>query len=197
MPPVECWIFLTLVSTTNWPPATTAPDRVEVAAHRPMVPPKRAIMATPPMVDRRRIRWWTEVSSGSLNDQHLTNLSQVSGGRPAPAAGAGCRRRIAFHDGLQDLVARSDGLDAALFHDGDLVDLAERGRAVGDDDDDAAALPHREDGLVQGLVAGAVEAGIGLVEHDQERVAVEGAGKRDALALAAREEAPPSPMRVS
>ena len=88
---------------------------------------------------------------------------------------------------MQDLVARSDGLDAALFHDGDLVDLAERGRAVGDDDDDAAALPHREDGLVQGLVAGAVEAGIGLVEHDQERVAVEGAGERDALALAARE----------
>ena len=38
------------------------------------------------------------------------------------------------------------------------------------------------------LVSGAVEARVRLVEHDEEGVAVESAGQRDTLALAARED---------
>src|SRR3712207_7099861 len=40
MPPVGCWTFLTLVSTTTWPVAMTAPDRDVVAAQTPK-PPNR------------------------------------------------------------------------------------------------------------------------------------------------------------
>ena len=39
----------------------------------------------------------------------------------------------------------------------------------------------------QRLLAGGVEIGVGLVEHDQRRVAEEGARQRDALLLAARQ----------
>jgi len=34
--------------------------QVDLQTAAKIVPPKRAIMATPPMVDLRRIRWWTE-----------------------------------------------------------------------------------------------------------------------------------------
>ena len=97
------------------------------------------------------------------------------------------RRGVTFHDRLQDFVARAESLDAALLHDADEIHVAEGGGAVGDDDHDAAAFAHRQNGAVQGLVAGAVEAGIGLVEDDQEGIAVERTGERHALALAARE----------
>ena len=56
-----------------------------------------------------------------------------------------------------------------------------------DDDHDAAALAHAEDGAAQRLVALGVEIGIGLVEHHQERIAVERARERDALRLAGRQ----------
>src|SRR5918993_600461 len=76
------------------------------------------------------------------------------------------RRRdiVALHDGLQDLVPRSDGLDAPAVHDRDEVDVPERRRTMGDDDHDAAALAHRQDRLIERFVAGAVEARIRLVE---------------------------------
>ena len=64
-------------------------------------------------------------------------------------------------------------------------------------DDDAAALAHAEDCLRERLVAVGVEIGIGLVEHDQERVAVERARERDALALAGGEHPSDSPIWVS
>jgi hypothetical protein len=37
----------------NWPGAITAPERLEVAAHNPIVPPKRVIIATPVRAERR------------------------------------------------------------------------------------------------------------------------------------------------
>ena len=42
-----------------------------------------------------------------------------------------------------------------------------------------------------------VEIGVRLVEHDQERIAVERPRQRDALALAADRTPPPSPIGVS
>jgi hypothetical protein len=43
-----------------------------------------------------------------------------------------------------------------------------------------------------------IEVGVWLVEHDQERVAVEGARQRDALGVARpTSTAPPSPILVS
>ena len=50
-------------------------------------------------------------------------------------------------------------------------------------DHDPAARAHAENGLGERLLAFGIEIGIGLVEHDQERLAVERARERDALPL--------------
>ena len=50
--------------------------------------------------------------------------------------------------------------------------------------DNALARPHADNGARERLVAFGVEIGVGLVEHDQERVAVERARERNALRLA-------------
>ena len=67
------------------------------------------------------------------------------------------------------------------------IDSGNCARAMRDDHDDAVALPHAEDRARQGFVALGIEIRIGLVEHDQERIAIERAGKRDALRLAGRQ----------
>ena len=72
---------------------------------------------------------------------------------------------------LQDFLLRPELLLAALGHDQSMVDAGDRARAMGDHHDDAAARAHAEDGVRQRLVAFGVEIGIGLVEHDEERIA--------------------------
>ena len=81
----------------------------------------------------------------------------------------------------------AEGGDAAVDHGERHVDAFERARPVRDDDGDAAAPAHRQDRLGQRRVALGVEVGVGLVEDDEERVAIERAGERDALALAGGE----------
>ncbi len=54
-------------------------------------------------------------------------------------------------------------------------------------DHDAAARAYFHNRLGQRLVALGVEVGIRLVEHHEERIAIERARERDALALAGRE----------
>ena len=69
----------------------------------------------------------------------------------------------------------------------DVVANGEHRRPVRDQHDDGAARLEVGDGLAQGQLALVVEIGVRLVEHDQERVAIERARQRDALALSARE----------
>ena len=64
------------------------------------------------------------------------------------------------------------------------------------DDGEAAALAHAEDGPRQGRFAIRVEVGVWLIEHDQERIAIERAGQRHALLLTGRQPAPCSPIMV-
>jgi hypothetical protein len=61
----------------------------------------------------------------------------------------------------------------------------------------ALVLAQCVQGIEQGGVAGLVQVGVGLVQHDQGRITVQGAGQGDALALTARKHYPPSPMAVS
>ena len=55
---------------------------------------------------------------------------------------------------------------------------------MGNDDDDAAAGTNAEDCRRQSLFTVAVEIGVGLVQNDQEGIAIECAGERNPLALA-------------
>ena len=68
-----------------------------------------------------------------------------------------------------------------------MIDAGNGARTVGDDNDDALALAHSKDRARQRFVAFGVEVGVRLVENDQERIAVDGAGERDPLRLAGGE----------
>ena len=78
---------------------------------------------------------------------------------------------------------------APAVHDRDLVGVADRGEPVGHDQHGLVAHQGGQGGLEQALVGG-VERGGGLVEQHDGGVLEDGAGDRDALALAARETGP-------
>src|SRR5215207_5647339 len=94
---------------------------------------------------------------------------------------------------VQHLVLRSEGLGFPIRHHQNEIDAGERARAVRDHHDDAAAGARAQDRLGQRLLSLGVEVGVRLVKHEQERVAVERARKRDALPLPRRERGPALP----
>src|ERR1700761_475203 len=83
----------------------------------------------------------------------------------------------------EDLLFRSELLLAALGHDQNIVDTGNGTRTMGYHDRDGATRPQAENGPGQRFVAFGVEVRIGLVENDQERIAIESARERDALGL--------------
>ena len=110
---------------------------------------------------------------------------------PAPASdtiliGAGARDAGLQHL-RQHLLLRTEGLHAAVLQHQDLVDRLDADRPVRDHDHDGAALAGGAHRAAQRLVAFGIEIGIGLVEHDQEGIAVQRAGQRHALRLARRQ----------
>ena len=58
---------------------------------------------------------------------------------------------------------------------------------MGDDDGNTAAGSYAKDRAGQRRFSGGIEIRIGLVEHDQEGIAIKRTGKRNALALPRRE----------
>src|SRR5687768_11390839 len=117
MPPVGCCTFLTLLSTTTWPMAITAPDRDVVAAHTPKPPNSRMTTAKPNLVCRRMARRrsrdvWVWVMTGSPSGA----LGVAAGTRRPKRLGDGrsrLRRRAGLlrHERLaQDLILGAEGL---------------------------------------------------------------------------------------
>jgi len=78
-----------------------------------------------------------------------------------------------------------------------MIDRLDADRPVRHHDHDAPRSRAPRTARVSGLVALAVEVGVRLVEHDQERIAVERARQRHALGLAGRSAVPCSPIWVS
>ena len=74
-----------------------------------------------------------------------------------------------------------------VAHRQDEIDARKRARTMGDDDDDAGPLANARYRTRQCHLAVDIQVGIRLVEHDEEGIAVERAGKRDALTLAGGE----------
>src|SRR3954447_4468096 len=72
---------------------------------------------------------------------------------------------------------------ATVQHCEHLIDARECARTMGNDDDDGSPRARSHDRLRQSLVAVGIEVRIRLIEDDQERIAVERARKRNALAL--------------
>ena len=118
---------------------------------------------------------------------HRRDASRVRRRRGGRNTGGSRLLRLLWTEQLrQNFVARAHGVDAAVDHGEHLVDAGERARPMRHHDHDAAARAHAQDRLRQRLVAVGIEIGIRLVQHDQERIAIERARQRDALALAGR-----------
>ena len=187
MPPVGCWTFLTLNSTTTMPGAITAPASWLVAAQPPKPPNISTISAKPTMLSLRM----TRRGSRAVLVSHHSAPTIVGTSRTTlrlPAAGGG--RRLGRQNLSQRLVARAVGLLRAVGEPQHLVARRQRRRPVRDHDDDRAPrLGALDRGQQRGLAV-LVEIGVGFVEHQQERIAVERARQRDALALAAGQRRP-------
>ena len=96
-------------------------------------------------------------------------------------------RGAALRDPLGDLAALAIGIDHAVVEHEHAVGDGQDAEPLGDDDDGRAPCLHLGDRLAQRFLAFGVEAGIGLVEDDEARIAEEGARKPELLALAAGE----------
>ena len=90
----------------------------------------------------------------------------------------------------QDLVLRPEGLLRSSHHCQHVVHSRQRAWSMRDDDHDPAARANAENGLGERLLAFGIEIGIGLVEHDQERLAVESARERNSLLLSSGQRRP-------
>src|SRR5215831_19044651 len=192
-PPVGCCTFLTLESTTNCPAAITAPENSVVMAQPPR-PMTRSSAATPiATVCRRSMPRSCGVSAALMG---LHSWERASGlmhdaqaccrrGGDWGYRGGRCGHRPAA--ALHELVLALGRARAPLPHLHDQIDARKRARAMRDDDHDPPACAHAQDRAGERLVAFTVEIGIGLIQHDQERIAIERARERDPLPLPGRE----------
>ena len=101
-------------------------------------------------------------------------------------SGAGLSRLTANH-ASQHVFLWSEGLLPSLVHHQHMIHGRQRARTMRHDDDDAAPRADAENGVRECLLALGIEIGIRFVQHHEKRLAVERAGKRDALTLAGRQ----------
>src|SRR3954452_14496595 len=117
--------------------------------------------------------------------------------RSASGGSCGCGLnwdgRDLAHHWAHDLLFRPEHLGFAVRHHQHLVDRGERTGPMRDYDRNPTPCSHICNGLREGLLAFRIEVRVGLVQHHQERIAVEGASQRNALTLAARERHPALP----
>ena len=92
----------------------------------------------------------------------------------------------ALREFLQHVLRGAVHFDLAFTKHENAVAFGGDRRAVGNQHDGGAALLGLQHGAFERLLAFGVEVGVRLVEDDHLRIAVEGAGEPDALALAAR-----------
>ena len=181
---------------TNEPDGTTAPSSGAIAAQTPKPPtPEHQDGDADQRRQPRLLRGTSRYHDAMLGQaRHRSLCSAASAGRarrlpPACGLRRGGRRRLRRleHQRRRTSLRRAEGLDPAAAQDQHLVDDVEHGRALRDHHDGDAPLLARAQRLGQRLLAGGVEVGVRLVEHDQRRIAEERARQRDALLLAARE----------
>src|SRR6266516_4811414 len=177
MPPVRCWTFLIFESTTTDPLAITAPANSGGEAHPPTPPASSATTATPAN------RWRRMERRDALASFFIDLSSDIRDHLQGPRR----RSRLAAHHLGRDLILGPEGLRAPLIHHQQMIDGRKCAGPVGDDNHDAAPAAHAENGLRERLLADRIEIGARLVEHHQERGAIQRTGKRHALALTCRE----------
>jgi hypothetical protein len=88
VPPVACWIFFTLLSTTTVPGASTAPARLAVPAHSPPPSTSTPTTAKPASSDRRTPSepWGAAGSSASHSAARALSRGASAATRAVPRA---------------------------------------------------------------------------------------------------------------
>src|SRR5262249_869989 len=99
------------------------------------------------------------------------------------------RYRIPQHS-VEDLLSLAERLNSPFPEDQDMIDAFKRLRPMRDHGANSAAPTHVKERLGKGLPALGMEIRRWLVEPHQERFAVEGARKPDALSLTRRKRHP-------
>src|SRR5437762_10944840 len=94
------------------------------------------------------------------------------------------RCRIGWGGSGKQLALAAEGLLGTVLHHEYPVDCVKRAETMRGNDDDSAAGSYPQQRLRQRLFAFRIQIGVGFIEHDQERIAIQSAGKRDALPLA-------------
>jgi hypothetical protein len=118
---------------------------------------------------------------------------QGRGRRPASAAPA----RLAPTSCGSTADGGVEGDDGTVLEDGDLVEARHQRRPVADDDDRRAALLQRPERGAQRVVALGIEVGVGLVEDDEARLAVQARARAMRWRCPPDRREPPSPTGVS
>ena len=106
------------------------------------------------------------------------------------AAGTGPASRLErFRRDLGQHLGRcAEALHGSLAQHQEFVRGFEQAGAMGDDDARGSLFLERAERRMQGLLALGVEIGIGFVQHDEARVAIQGTRQRDPLPLPGREQ---------
>ena len=87
----------------------------------------------------------------------------------------------------QHLIPRPKGLLSALVQNQNLIHRSKRAGTMRDHDDDTAAGTNALRSPASGPLRPRVEIGVGLVQNDEEWIAIERAGERNSLALTRRQ----------
>src|SRR5271165_900471 len=178
-PPVGCCTFLTFESTTTDPDAMSAPESWVVPAQPPTAATRMPKTVSPARMLRRIDRRVGVDLARTLCAPGFRDDLE----RP--------RRLLAMQHLGEDFVFRAERHRSTFLHGQEEIDPGDGARAVGNHDCDAAAGADAENRLRQGGVAFGIEIGVRLVQNHQERVAIERAGKRNALGLPGRQSGAP------
>src|SRR3954452_20954144 len=182
-PPVGCCTFLTLESTTTCPGAISAPEIGTVEAQPPK-PQVKTSITTRPTTMCERID-----SRAPFRSSFGFQIMTFSSSRLGSGIGNDLDRRRR-RDALQYLAEHgflgSEGLHAAVLQHQQLIDRLDADRPVRHHDHDGAALAGAAHRAGQRFVALGIEVGVRLIEHDQERIAVQRPRQRHALRLSCR-----------
>ena len=147
------------------PGAITAPEIIVKVAQPPMPTTRTAPtpMATGKVAADGPVGRGADLGGGKSDgrqcDGHHALSCRVATFAPVrcAATGLGSGSRGRPKDALEHLVLRAEGLGPPVGHHQDHVDGRKGAGAVRHDNADAAALPHTDDGLGQGVLALPVE----------------------------------------
>mgnify|MGYP000898513229 CR=1 FL=1 len=146
-----------------------------------------ADLSSQPIKGQNDVALFKYDSTGHLVYSRVLGAAEQSQGFALAVDSATGKVAVAGAVGEQHVVLGAEPLLQAVAEDQNLVAGGKRRRSMRGHDNDASASPNRADRRFQRRVAIGIEVGVGFVENDQKRVAIEGARQGDPLPLPGRQ----------